>query len=126
MSSSHSTLCEQCMISPLSVIFDCDTFSCMSTDLKKMRLCKKGTEDRGILLIGYCNLISCQMRVSTEVKVILSVHPEQRTEQQLAKVCKVHNVSASLTHAAKRNYMWLISALLKVKTVISSARRAKS
>lgn len=98
----------------------------MSTDLKKMRLCKKGTEDRGILLIGYCNLISCQMRVSAEVKVILSVHPEQRTEQQLAKVCKVHNVSASLTRAAKRNYMWLISALHKVKTVISSARRAKS
>ena len=126
MSSSHGTLCEQCMISPLSVIFDCDTFSCMSTDLKKMRFCTKGTEDRGILLIGYCNLISCQMRVSAEVKVILSVHPEQRTEQQLAKVCKVHNVSASLTRAAKRNYMWLISALHKVKTVISSVRRAKS
>jgi len=26
------------------------------------------------------------MRVSAEVKMILSVHPEQRTEQQLAKV----------------------------------------
>jgi len=56
------------------------------------------------------------MRVSAEVKVILSVHPEQRTEQQLAKVCKVHTgleCSASLTRAVENNYMCLLVALRK-------------
>lgn len=43
------------------------------------------------------------MRVSAEVKVILSVHPEQRTEQQLAKVCKVHTDKCVLHHLIVRS-----------------------
>lgn len=41
------------------------------------------------------------MRVSAEVKVILSIHPEQRTEQQLAKVCKAYTNASLLYYKVK-------------------------
>lgn len=37
-----------------------------------------------------------QMRVAAEVKLILSIQPEQRTEQQLAKVFLLHFASNSI------------------------------
>ena len=82
-SPSHGTSCER--------YTDCDTYSCKLALKKSSTISherRDSTDDYGttVLINRQVNLLSFQMRVSAEVKVILSVHPEQRTEQQLAKV----------------------------------------
>ena len=44
-----------------------------------------------------------QMRVAAEVKLILSIQPEQRTEQQLAKVFLLHFASNSIVTVSCQN-----------------------
>lgn len=68
-----------------------------------------------------------QMRVAAEVKLILSIQPEQRTEQQLAKVFLLHFASNSivtLSVSSKQvtlNYSSLFARILLTQTESESS-----